>query len=101
MGPTAFRTVEVPDCEQEYHFDIEVGLRAEHRKQLEEVLEGQPASAIITENISDTARKWVEQQFVNVSEILYTSLKAPFWWKSSRYVFGGARTVGSGGSSCA
>ncbi len=79
MGPTPFRTVEVPDGKQEYHFDIEVGLRAEHREQLEEVLEGQSASAIVTENFSDTARKWVEQQFVNVSEILYTSSKAPFW----------------------
>ena len=56
----ALRTVKVPDCEQEYHFDIKVGLRAEHRKELEEILEGQFANAIVTEYFSNTPRKRVE-----------------------------------------
>ena len=60
LETSAFRTVEIPDGKQEDHFDIKISLRAEHRKELEEILEGQSASAVVTEYFSDTAREWIE-----------------------------------------
>ena len=66
------RTVEVPNGKQKNHFDIEVGLRAKYCKELEKVLESQSACAVVTENLSDTARERVIKQLVDVSEVLRT-----------------------------
>lgn len=70
VSDAASRTVKIPDGEQKYNFDVEIGPRAEHAEELEEILEAQPAGAIVAEHLGDARCKRVVEKLVDAFQLL-------------------------------